>query len=85
MRLIDADALPIKDLDSNGWLNAFGVALEDIENAPTIDAVSVVRCGECRFYIADEGKCTRSTWTYDWHRPKTNADDFCSYAERSDT
>lgn len=45
-------------------------------------AEEVVRCKECRFYIADEGKCTRSTWTYDWHRPKTNADDFCSYGER---
>lgn len=35
-RLIDADALPVKDLDSNGWLNAFGVAVEDLENAPTV-------------------------------------------------
>lgn len=35
-KLIDADALPVKDLDSNGWLNAFGVAVEDLEDAPTV-------------------------------------------------
>ena len=35
-RLIDADELPIEDLESNGWINAFGVAIEDLENAQIV-------------------------------------------------
>ena len=46
MRLIDADALPVKF-----WYGRFfGVAEIDIVNAPTVDAVEVVRCKECKHY-----------------------------------
>ena len=41
MRLIDADALPRHG--NRGGL----VHWKDIENAPTIDAVQVVRCKDC--------------------------------------
>lgn len=45
MRLIDADALPVKF-----WFGRFfGVAEIDIDNAPTVDAVEVVRCKDCRW------------------------------------
>lgn len=55
MRLIDADALPIKRLEPGKTVNsAFTVvwnsAAEIIEKAPTIDAVPVVRCADCVFY-----------------------------------
>ena len=64
-RLIDADALieamgeePYVWTDSaeeiaerNQWLTDIGI----IENAPTIDAVSVVRCKECKW----EQRCDR--------------------------
>lgn len=42
-RLIDANEL-LKDKVSNAYISRF-----DIENAPTIDAVPVVRCKNCRF------------------------------------
>lgn len=42
MRLIDADALP----KCNGVFSA-AVIENAIKNAPTIDAVPVVRCSEC--------------------------------------
>ena len=45
MRLIDADTLPVKF-----WFGRFfGVAEIDIVNAPTVDAVEVVRCKDCRW------------------------------------
>lgn len=44
MRLVDADALPIK-FDGH----TVGVWKNDLEKAPTIDAVPVVRCGECKY------------------------------------
>ena len=46
MRLIDADALP----KYTGYaLSADDVAMA-VENAPTIDAVPVVRCKDCRWW-----------------------------------
>ena len=57
MRLIDADAL-IKDIESVLWdwesvdgINAKTVltqTITDIQNAPTVDAVEVVRCKDCK-------------------------------------
>ena len=51
-RLIDAYALDKKmfyaedSTGGHGWV----VALEDIVNAPTVDAVEVVRCKDCKSY-----------------------------------
>ena len=53
MRLIDADALPITPVDITD-LPKDGTALivyskENVDNAPTVDAVEVVRCKDCRW------------------------------------
>lgn len=51
MRLIDADGLwwyKLYDIDETGTSVAVNaVLLTDIDNAPTIDAVPVVRCKDC--------------------------------------
>lgn len=79
MRLIDADAL----------IDELGISDEDIifegmlEDAPTIDAVPVVRCKDCKCWTEwanGTGSCNR--FTLDWIG--TDADDFCSFAERKD-
>jgi hypothetical protein len=46
MRLVDADALieTIKNERFSGW----GNCCVEIDNAPTVDAVRVVRCKECK-------------------------------------
>lgn len=80
MRLIDADALP----KYTGYaLSADEVAMA-VENAPTIDAVPVVRCKDCRWWTewsnGGIGSCSR--FALDWLG--TDADDFCSFAERKD-
>lgn len=71
MRLIDADAYK-KYLDDN-WIVA---NYDAIDAQPTIDAVEVVRCKDCRFYSEPNffsGKCTlRGDYIF------TN--DFCSYS-----
>lgn len=61
MRLIDADALKnrLEDLRSytmlgeechyyDGETNALSVAIQNIDNAPTLDAMPVVRCKDCK-------------------------------------
>ena len=45
----------------------------DIEAAPTVDAVEVVRCLDCRKFK-----------TYDCRMVASGYDDFCSYGERKE-
>lgn len=74
MRMIDADELE----------NQFGVsdedllALDEIRRAPTVDAVVVVRCKNCRSYNKP-----KTGWC-EVHLDREHPDDFCSYGERKD-
>ena len=77
MRLIDADALP----KWTGYaLSATEIAIE-VEHAPTIDAVPVVRCKDCRWHIDEEPgmvycRAIVGGWVHnDW---------FCKSGERRD-
>ena len=95
MRLIDADELvkvrpfcvaggPIRDY-TEGFVDCAEEAREAIKNTPTISAVPVVRCRECKRWNADpdsygkddgpKGKCLK---TFE----ETYPDDFCSYGQR---
>ena len=84
MRLIDADALNPDDIpcyygsscyteDVEAWLN----------DAPTIDAVPVVRCKDCWNATKMGGFMGEVLYCPIWER---NTDDecFCSYGERKD-
>lgn len=83
MRLIDADALT----------DMLGVSDEDIEfremlnEAPTIDAVPVIRCKDCRWFDTEDISGTVEPIGYRcklvarlWREP----DDFCKRAERKE-
>lgn len=48
MRLIDADALP-RFGNRKGLIHS-----SDIDNAPTVDAVEVVRCKDCKWWDEDD-------------------------------
>ena len=80
MRLIDADALKLDIMCVYGsnpkyikWLN----------HAPTVDAVPVVRCKDCKNsdpWYADERRC------FLWSENGISVfdDGFCNYAERKE-
>lgn len=65
MRLIDADALPKQkflEANGNGMYEYVEIVYErDIDNAPTIDAVPVVMCKDCKWWTKQEksiqGRC----------------------------
>ena len=91
MRIIDADALqnillPITTALENEYGNLGGAVIGcmmHIDNAPTVDAVPVVRCRECNHYktgvclkIYYDGLASRYAWQ------ERNPCDFCSYGER---
>lgn len=89
-RLIDA-GIALENIDE--WLDTVGTALIGrglsyyaelqgcIEDAPTVDAVPVVRCKDCERWQRhtqvnrDYGECRRFSAT-------TKNDDFCSRGER---
>ena len=74
MRLIDADAL-IKEANADG---AYGyVDAKQIADAPTVDAVEIVRCRECKCH--NKPPCPMRL-SFNW----TEDDDFCSYGERKE-
>ena len=83
MRLIDANAL-ISYIDECSQESRFrvhyGYAKSFIDNAPTVDAVPVVRCRECKHCDPENYHCDHPMGTA---APlKRKPDDFCSYGER---
>ena len=78
MRLIDGDAL-MDEANSDG---AYGyVDAKQIDEAPTVDAVKIVRCKDCKWlYDEMDDYCCRS------HRGLVRIceNSFCSYGERKD-
>lgn len=97
MRLIDADALlhEIEELKKSPWFNddsypgSHAVRKEAVEiiedlcikDAPTVDAVEVVRCKDCENWDGEEHWCSiRDSYGWDY---KPN--DFCSYGDKKGT
>lgn len=76
-RLIDANAL-IKEANEDGaygYVDAFQIA-----NAPTVDAVEVVRCLDCKYLMFSDcyGECGKG------YMGVVRPDDFCSRGERKE-
>lgn len=91
MRLIDADwAASIENLDQYSDLAA---ALGDVQtvrdilsDAPTIDAVPVVRCKNCKHFNLQTHECENESLSTDHEGGASYSlnfydDDFCSYGE----
>lgn len=74
MRLIDADALTFDRLTDS---ICQGQAEDVVAEAPTIDAVPVVRCGECKHWYRNKPPIDEECDIF------PNADDFCPYGERA--
>ena len=99
MRLIDADALGVgrcsRAVLPADYCAGWNGLIELIEQAPTVDAVEVVRCKDCKHwheeigwcnehshFIGAEGEACHPWESSDWKM--LDADDFCSYGERKE-
>lgn len=78
MRLIDANEL-MKEANADG---AYGyVDAKQIADAPTVDAVEVVRCKDCRHMEKSQyGRYCQIWGMYNGH----GDDGFCCYGERKE-
>ena len=84
MRLIDADALKDKCyITVNGTTigrNNY-VMFHEIDDTPTIDAVEVVRCKDCKHkYVSGNG--TTQYYVCDFMDAQYEENGFCHHAER---
>lgn len=78
-RLIDADALRKKAQYSNRFESDEQIVfLDDIDAAPTVDAVPVVRCWQCKH----GSKCTMNMIQCKMYDRFHRADWFCANGER---
>lgn len=77
MRLIDADAMRQRWLEDgeNEYVYDTNAVLDSIDAQPTVDAVEVVRCKDCK-YLGFKGLCDGVF--------SRKPDDFCPYGERKD-
>lgn len=78
MRLIDADKLESGEViipTGNGGYEYVEVFYkDDVDNAPPVDAVEVVRCKDCKYYDDEDHFCSYVIWA--------NPDGYCSGGER---
>lgn len=82
MRLIDADALKQFEITmprGDGYSDF--VFAGHIHQAPTIDAVPVIRCKDCRFYRFHDGVFGKG-WMCFENNAARKEDDYCSRGER---
>ena len=85
MRLIDADALKIENVDLEHGCTVVDYALaviKSVAEAPTIDAVPVVRCGECKHRDPEDKKCDSGDLERAGCIFPVDDDYFCKYGER---
>ena len=89
MRLIDADVFK-KNMDyvctMGGWLEPISSAITEyvkkhIDAQTTVDAVSVVRCKECKHYRVYDFAINSAKCCYK-HDMWSNDDDYCAWGER---
>lgn len=85
MRLIDADAF----LERMSHTDRFFGVVYDINDAPTVDAVPVMRCRECKHHRVLLGRdlCDKNAFMVNGIEAGlkiTGENDYCSYGEREE-
>ena len=98
-RLIDASAMRDDWLENgeNEYVYDTNAVLDSIDSQPTVDAVEVLRCRDCKYWGDEDGKLQRSDGVL-FARCKVHnymidgrhtgwcptENDFCSYGERKE-
>lgn len=82
MRLIDADTICEGMVE--GWQTVLIKA--QVDNAPTVDAVAVTRCKDCKHFNHKRMECENEAISTDHeggaqYSLNFGPDDFCSYGE----
>ena len=80
MRLIDADAMVADLLTVDPkYKTMIDWCRRVLEAQPTVDAVPVIRCRDCKYWRKTKKQCG-----YTYLLPQFEAEEYCSRAERKD-
>ena len=87
MSLIDTDKFEVYTWvnKSSDYVDGDQSILEAIDIAPTVDAVEIVRCRDCKHYMPQKKSAhweNRANYCNRIVTIKTQPYDFCSYGER---
>ena len=87
MSLIDADKFEVYTWvnKSSDYVDGDQSILEAIDIAPTVDAMEIVRCRDCKHYMPQKKSAhweNRANYCNRIVTIKTQPYDFCSYGER---
>ena len=82
MRLIDADRAELYDAIGRNAFRDRQDIIDLINNQPTVDAVPVVRCKNCKYaYYYNEEGCRGFVCNGYFQYADVEPNDFCSYGE----
>lgn len=85
-RYIDADALKkrVSELIVPDWTRTLIRSWLDSE--PTVDAVPVVRCGECKYFVKNTWECVRLSDRFgdEYSDARVYPEYYCADGERKD-
>ena len=90
MRLIDADALVLqiklnftsaKLGETKAWYTMENV-ISALRKAPTVDAVPVVRCKDCKYYKVEGGQCPADNTSDRYYSWIPDPNWYCADGER---
>ena len=90
-RLIDAEPydelLELRSVQLRDEIGSLGGAVSGCRKLlaiqPTIDAVPVVRCKDCKYSYGNK-YCTNDAWKDEGNTVHIEPEDFCSYGERKE-
>ena len=85
-RLIDANVF-VRDLTAMKSVYdaiALDGMIKALNEAPTVDAVEVVRCKDCKYWNEDALACATLPWVNSSEHKNWYAEDFCSDGERKE-
>ena len=92
-RLIDADDFIAEHCADCKYFNVNGLCSKEdpvcgsvrvVTELPTIDAVEVVRCKDCKHWLKDVPGCTEFVGRCKWANYMVGATGYCVYGERKD-
>ena len=82
MRLINADRAELYDAIGHNAFRDRQDIIDLINNQPTVDAVAVVRCKDCKYaYYYNEEGCRGFVCNGYFQYADVESNDFCSYGE----
>lgn len=81
--LIDREALLAKCHTQYDWNDV--VDVEDIKSAPVVDAVEIVRCGECENWYRNNNDEYAKKYSCQIRNSYTASTDYCSFGKRRES